>query len=129
MGTDFSVDMFDTIVLSNYDQTCSIMGIDYTSEDSFDEPDTRVYIPPTPQIQTITPTVPPAHNKLKDNMVDGSYEESGQEKENIDTNEEGVIKNTSTSSIKSTTTTDINLDTQDVSFGKKIINWFLGLFK
>lgn len=55
MGTDFSVDMFDTLVLPNHDQNCSIMGVDWTSDDSFPEPeedDAYYYVPP---IQTYTP--------------------------------------------------------------------------
>ncbi len=57
MGTDFSVDMFDTLVLPNHDQNCSIMNVEWTSDDSFpEEVETYTYTPPT---QEYVPTLAP----------------------------------------------------------------------
>lgn len=54
MGTDFIVDFFDTIVLQNHNQTCSIMDVDWTTEEEFEVEEESVYIPP---ISVNTPNV------------------------------------------------------------------------
>lgn len=57
MGTDFSVDMFDTLVLPNHDQNCSIMGVESTHDDSFPEPEEEVsnwYVPPAQKYTPIS---------------------------------------------------------------------------
>jgi hypothetical protein len=61
MGTDFSVDMFDTLVLPNHDQNCSIMSVEWTSDDSFpEEVETYTYTPPVQEyVPTPTPTYTP----------------------------------------------------------------------
>lgn len=57
MGTDFSVDIFDDLVLPNHDQNCSIMSVEWTSNDSFS---TYTYTPPVQEyIPTPTPTYTP----------------------------------------------------------------------
>lgn len=68
MGTDFSVDMFDTLVLPNHDQNCSIMSVEWTYEDSFPEEE-RTYTPP---VQEYVPTSAPSHTP-EPTTVTGTY--------------------------------------------------------
>lgn len=73
MGTDFSVDIFDILVLPNHDQNCSIMGVEWTLDDSFPEPeenDFSYYTPVnsyTEPSYTVTPEQPkqPANQEYK----------------------------------------------------------------
>lgn len=43
MGRDFTVDIFDTLVLPNHDQDCSIMSVDWTNDNFFPEPEEDDY--------------------------------------------------------------------------------------
>lgn len=79
MGTDFDVDLFDTVVLQNHDQTCSIMGVDHTSLDEFDNeevfyappPTKKVVVPEAPKVYVETPvkTVPEYNGASTNDVV------------------------------------------------------------
>lgn len=49
LGTDFSVDYFDRIVLQDDNEVCDILDVEYTYEDSFPEEEEEYYyyVPPT----------------------------------------------------------------------------------
>jgi len=62
MGTDFSIDLFDTLVLPNHDQNCSILSVDWTNEYTFEDEviETYVYTPP---VQEYTPAPIPTYTQ------------------------------------------------------------------
>ncbi len=84
MGTDFSVDMFDTLVLANHDQNCSIMSVEWTTDDSFTEEDeTYTYTPPVQEyVPTPSPTYTPEPTTV--NEPYGESETSGSGEENVE---------------------------------------------
>jgi hypothetical protein len=61
MGTDFSVNMFDDLVLPNHNQNCSLMGVERTSNDSFPEAIAETYVY-TPPVQEYAPSPAPTYN-------------------------------------------------------------------
>lgn len=135
MGTDFSVDMFDTLVLPNHDQNCSIMGVEWTSDDSFpEEVETYTYTPP---VQEYVPTPAPAYTP-EPNPVTETYSEPETTSDDVedvvndvnDTEEEETIVGEPETVEQQSSEDEESAETPRFKEGliSKLVNFFKGLF-
>lgn len=136
LGTDFDVDMFDTIVLQNHSQTCSIMSREVTYDDSFPEeveediyyytpPPSRAWVPAT--VSTISkPNIGSTQNLLTTPEMPAPEPLS-----------ENIQQTGSSTGQTSTTSTTTNTaaeseasvpDSKPTGFFMRIINFFKNLF-
>lgn len=140
LGTDYEVDMFDTVVLQDHDQTCSIMHRERTYDDSFPEPveETYYYTPPA---QTYTPTSitpepsynpEPAFSESDDTLPPEIKDAAVNTEISLET--ETQIDDEKVEATSKSTTTDQSEDIQTEvtevkeSLFTKIINFFRGWF-
>ncbi|MCB9818951.1 hypothetical protein H6788_02100 [Candidatus Nomurabacteria bacterium] len=128
LGTDYSVDTFDTVVLQDHSQTCSIMHKEKTYDDSFPEPeeeeDYSYYFQST---QTYTPpqTTP------KQATVEQEVQTDETLKEEVPRGEQEMIDEVETTEVSTSSDTDTNQEDLGVvkeSFFKKIISFFKSWF-
>ena len=136
LGTDYSVDMFDTIVLQNHSQTCPIMYKEQTSDDSFPEEveeEIYYYNPPS---QNWTPTTVNSLTQTSLNPVTdlmATPEERVPEPLSQNTTETAVASSSgettsSTPTVATSTETPKEEPEKKESFFSRIINFFKNLF-
>lgn len=142
MGTDFSVDMFDTLVLPNHDQNCSITGVDWTSDDSFPEPEeydvyynvspAQTYTPPATFEQTPEPEVVFESQPEAAEEVPAIVEEVSVESSKVATNttefEEDATKATTSENTEVEESKPETYTEPTEGFFKRIINFFKSWF-
>lgn len=135
LGTDYYVDMFDTVVLQDDNQTCSIMYREKTYDDSFPEPeeeDTYYYTP-------ISTHVAPTYDSIPESTPEPTNYEYTPQQGNTVNNEIiniGMTPSNQTNPVESTTTAEENVSPEvqqetpevKVSLFRKIINFFINLF-
>ncbi len=136
LGTDYEVDMFDTVVLQDHDQTCSIMHKERTYDDSFPELEEEIYYY-TPPIQTYTPTtITPETSQDSEPTFDeaGNAISPGFEETVVDTDYTPEPEAQIYTDQSEATSTNPTVDTQTEiveekeSFFTKIINFFKSWF-
>ncbi len=134
LGTDYDVDMFDTVVLQDHNQTCSITHRERAYEDSFPESiEEDPYITPTRNIynqNNFTPTLnisePKKQNEVTSN-IKAPVENSPQEK-NYEVISDKIESSTSTTgTIAPPETQHVQVEVQENLF-KRIFKFFLGWF-
>lgn len=139
MGTDYSVDMFDTLVLPNHDQNCSIMSVDSTSDDSFPESEEEIYYY-TPPTRTFTPTIsnpeptfvaePVSYEQnspIISNLITDSERGTNPQDENM---QDTTLSQASSSEAQNSKNKPLVVepDTKKESFFKRIISFFKSWF-
>lgn len=142
LGTDYDVDTFDTIVLQNHSQTCSILSREVTWDDSFPEEvaeeEEYDYVIPTSPTRTSFSTnflKSPGLSTTANTNPLLSNGTSNYEPPQLDT-AAGASTTPDTATTTSTTTTDeINATTSPIeeaeeepSMFKKILSFFKNLF-
>lgn len=144
LGTDYEVDMFDTVVLQDHGQTCSIMHKERTFDDSFPEPEEEedysyYYIPPantyTPASVTPEPAYLPDPTPIAETVetqtlpietVDSkTIDYAVTEIEEVSTSMQEIIASTTPEQEQSN---EVSSEAKQ-SFFARIINFFRGLFQ
>ncbi len=137
LGTDYEVDTWDTIVLQDNSQTCSIVHKERTYDDSFPEPEVEeesfnYYIPPvvsqTPTIQA-EPKPVIKTSSLKEEIPLTITEGVGKEEttENPTSSPTTTVSDGTTESFGDKSQTTLPSEPRE-SILKRILNFFINLF-
>jgi hypothetical protein len=144
LGTDYYVDTFDTVVLQDDSQTCSIVYREKTYDDSFPEPEEEETYYYTPVNTYVVPSYTATPESTQTPASEPSNFTYDTPLESLTTSDEAPEKEASTygqgNAIEMPTTTTISAPDEqltqqsepeaevEVSFFRKIINFFKGWF-
>lgn len=144
LGTDYSVDTFDTVVLQDDSQTCSVVYREKTYDDSFPEPEEEETYYYTPVNTYVAPSYTATPEPVQTPTSETSNFTYDTPLESLTTSDETPENEATTSDqgdmIETPTTTTISAPDEQltqqsepeeevkVGFFRKIINFFKGLF-
>jgi len=136
LGTDYEVDKYDTLVLQDHDQTCSITYERLTYDDSFPEPEEEEEFYYAPPVKTHTPPSPTPQTTIDTTQVQNNADTTTNKpqvsddeliEENIEVHEEG---GSSTDEIKIEKVIEVQEEQPQIkeNIFKRILNFFTGWF-
>jgi len=128
MGTDFSVDRFDTLVLQDHDRNCSITSVDWTSDFTFEEESspaysyyepasensTFTYTPPVPALAPPEPLESIAQNEFTVTAPKGDVDEEIVDVETEPIPNDDFVADAETLENKSSTTEEVSQEALSV---------------
>jgi hypothetical protein len=128
LGTDYEVDTWDTIVLQDDGQTCSIISKERTYDDYFPEPEEEEYyfIPPENTYPSLKPSL---LNNTQSDKIQGEFSNLGNETPEVEAASLNSTDLLDSQEIPSTPSATITTEqTKKSSLFQRILNFFRNLF-